>query len=129
MPPSGQAQPTGSLKARVTDKTWLGRFYSTAPATMRVPSISGEPLVKAAVFEHGMAARDPQVGPRVIPTQFAEPNRVPAATAPAVGARRIRAFPRSDVRVQAQWFPNPTKSEWIAVIFQSLEQPSEGARL
>ena len=31
-------------------------------------------------------------------------------------ARRIRVFPRSDVPVQAQWFPDPASNQWIAVI-------------
>ena len=36
---------------------------------------------------------------------------------PPEGARRVRVFPRSDVPVQAQWFPNPNRpGEWIAII-------------
>ena len=30
--------------------------------------------------------------------------------------RRIRVFPRSDVAVQAQWYPDPNSRQWIAVI-------------
>ncbi len=32
------------------------------------------------------------------------------------GMRRIRAWPRSTVPVQAAWFPDPQRGEWVAVI-------------
>ena len=58
--------------------------------------------------------------------QPAQASAVPAApisptvpivpTSPTCGARRIRVFPRSNVPVQVQWFPDPTGSQWIAVI-------------
>ncbi|MDZ7616568.1 MAG: organic solvent tolerance protein OstA [Patescibacteria group bacterium] len=32
------------------------------------------------------------------------------------GTRRIRMFPRGDVPVQAQWFPEPVTQQWIAVV-------------
>ncbi len=40
------------------------------------------------------------------------------STTPPVGTRRIRAFPRSDSRVQVQSFPNPAANEQI-IIFSS----------
>ena len=88
-----------------------------------------------------MQAREPKFRPPVKPVQFAEPNTginapgsletlpppggftgalPPSAvvTAPPVGTRRIRAFPRSDNRVQVQSFPNPAANEQI-IIFSS----------
>ena len=35
---------------------------------------------------------------------------------PPTGARRIRVFPRGELPVQAQWFPDPAGNQWIAVI-------------
>ena len=46
-------------------------------------------------------------------------NRRPARAPPSrrrSGTRRLPAFPRSAVKVQAQWFPNPAGDEWVAVI-------------
>jgi len=113
----GVVKSPGALTARMTDKTYLGRFASVAPVTMRVPNVGAEPLTKPDVWNRAVAAREPGAAPAVIQrTQFAEPERISGSQPPPLGARRIRAFPRSDVRVQAQWFPNPANNEWIAVI-------------
>ncbi|MFW6124770.1 MAG: organic solvent tolerance protein OstA, partial [Pirellulales bacterium] len=37
-------------------------------------------------------------------------------TAMPAGTRRVRVFPRGDLPVQAQWFPDPATNQWIAVI-------------
>ncbi len=43
------------------------------------------------------------------------PGPADAPPTPA-GTRRIRVFPRGDVPVQVQWFPDPNSAQWIAVI-------------
>ena len=100
----------------------------------------GEPAVKPPVFEHGMEAIDPNYRPPVKPVQFAQPSPVanpPAtlpspnelpppgsaalgplpvdATLPPPGTRRVRLFPRSDSRMQAQWLVDPTGTDYVGV--------------
>ncbi len=138
--------PTGALKARVTDQTWFGRFHSSAPLKLRFATPSGpEPAVKPAVYEHGMEAREPKFRPPVKPVQFAQPNTgingpgsletlpppaaAPAETviaAPPAGTRRIRAFPRSDSRVQVQSFPNQAAGEQIIVFSSGVQLVVDG---
>lgn len=50
-----------------------------------------------------------------VPAMGPAPGMGGPATAMA-GGRRIRVFTRSDAPVQAQWFPDPTSNQWIAVI-------------
>ena len=44
------------------------------------------------------------------------------------GARRIRAFARSDVAVQAQWFPDPSSDQWIGLIDGGVNLIVDGLR-
>ncbi|MCE9548124.1 MAG: organic solvent tolerance protein OstA, partial [Planctomycetia bacterium] len=46
---------------------------------------------------------------------------------PPPGTRRLRAFPRSDVRVQAEWFPDTASNEWVAVISGGVNLIIDGA--
>ena len=101
------------------DSQWLGEFFSKQPIQMRVPTPSPEPQNKPPIFTRGQAKRDPQTAGAVRRTQFA-PGELPPPTAPVAatnGTRRLRAFPRSSVKVQAQWFPDPNDPESrVAVI-------------
>lgn len=45
----------------------------------------------------------------------------------ASGARRLRAFPRSSVRVNAQWFPVPGTDEWVAAVTSGVNLIIDGA--
>ena len=42
--------------------------------------------------------------------------------------RRIRVFPRSDVPVQAQWYPDPNSRQWIAVIDSGVNVVVDGLK-
>jgi hypothetical protein len=55
---------------------------------------------------------------RVNPAQYVQEPLDPVVppTQLPPGARRIRVFPRSDVPVQAQWFPSPGGQQWMATI-------------
>ena len=104
-------------RGRMTDANWFGRFYSHAPLEMRVPRPDPEPRVKPAIYHRAMARFSPPNTGAIQRTQFTEFDDGPALTDPVPkGVRRIRAFPRSDVRVQAQWFPSAGGKEWVAVI-------------
>jgi hypothetical protein len=132
---------------RLTDKTWFGRFFTSADVDVRVPTLAGKPDVLPPIYWRGMERRTPESEP-VRQVQFtssapaASPGPTPVPGAPPVfpesrpGAirtvvppagmggpatvvtegRRVRVFPRSDLPVQAQWFPDPTGQRWIAVI-------------
>ena len=126
---------------RLRDQTWFGRFYSNAGLEVRALTTAGKPDVLPPVYWRGMERRSPEKTERRSPesvrngwrsrvqqAQFTAPAPemvpVPApspmlpAGVPEVpgSARRIRVFPRSDVPVQAQWFPDPNSNQWIAVI-------------
>ncbi len=65
------------------------------------------------------APADTSAFPSVRPGALPAMAPTSGMTGPAVmagGGRRIRVFPRSDVPVQAQWFPDPSSNQWIAVI-------------
>jgi len=102
----------------VRDVTWLGEFFSKQPIQMKVPTPASEPQVKPPVYYNAQARRDPQTAGAIRRTQFVPGEEVQPVVEPvATGTRRLRAFPRSSVKVQAQWFPDPLDPEQrIAVI-------------
>ncbi len=102
----------------LTDRSWLGRFYTGAEIQIRAAQTAGEPQVKPAVYQRGMQCRDPAFAGAVRRTQFTGAGGAePAAGGPLpAGTRRIRAFRRSDVPVRAEWFPDPNSDQWIGVI-------------
>ncbi len=103
--------------SRLTDKTWFGRFYTTAALQIRPTTPSAEPSVKPDIFRRGMARFDPDLGRSIRRTQFTQFDSEPPSTDPLPpGTRRIRAFPRSDVPFQAQWQQSATGDGQVAVI-------------
>lgn len=112
--------------ARLTDKTWLGRLATAASVEVRVSREFPPPQTRPAIYDRGMAQRDPDAiaGHRA---DYAAPA-APASDLPP-GARRIRVFPRSDVRTQAQWFPDRATNQWIAVIESGVNVIIEGLTL
>jgi len=55
--------------------------------------------------------------PDTIPPKYKSPDAPSNGAVPFAGAvRRIRVFPRSNVPVQFEWRPDPSGSQWIAVI-------------
>lgn len=131
---------------RVTDRAWLGRFQTAAKVEVQVARIAGKPDTMPEVYQRALAEwRQPRgaaMQPSPVqdaPATFPAPVTMPAPAAglqPVVadsgeaqgvqpplvvealprGTRRIRMFPRGDVPVQAQWFPDPTTQQWIAVV-------------
>lgn len=99
------------------DAGWLGRFFSTAPIRWNVPPPEQRPKVAPAVYERGMARREPYAEPEIQRTQFAplDGETIPPA-APAPPVRRLRLFRRSSVPFQAEWLPGADGSVGIAVI-------------
>lgn len=124
-------------RTRLTDRNWLGRLSTHAAVEVRADAVAGRPTEMPPIYQRAVAQRDPSPSPvmraqftaPVAPATAAPPGRTPspglaglmAGNAPGTepappGTRRIRAFPRSDVPVQAQWFPDPATNQWIAVI-------------
>jgi len=127
---------SGPGAARLADRAWLGRFSTVRDVQIHVPVVAGRPDVLPPIYqrammrsrmaeqasaaaEHvaGFAGADTTQSPQVRPAQFAGPlgGLLGDQAAPA-GDRRIRVFPRGEVPVQAQWFPDPHSRQWIAVI-------------
>lgn len=103
---------------RLTDRAWLGRFYSSAGIEAHVGRVGGKPDALPDVYRRGVQLRTPAPAGAVRQTQFTEPGGPLAIDGQPMppGTRRIRVFPRSNVPVQAQWFPDPQGDQWIAVI-------------
>ncbi|HEX4143346.1 MAG TPA: hypothetical protein VHY91_07330 [Pirellulales bacterium] len=76
-----------ALLAKIQEKTWLGRFMTTAPIKgLKFRATESEPAEKPAIYERGMEARDPKPRNPVKTAQFAEPNTGINAPAPPPGA-------------------------------------------
>ena len=96
----------------------LIELQATHLPDIRMRHVQENPLQPPAIYARAMAHR--------YPAQDHVVRRTPNADAavasenpdppPPPGARRLRAFPRSEVRVQAKWFPNPDGGGWIATI-------------
>jgi len=104
---------------KLTAETWLGNLFTDHEPQMRVAQqvANSQPLID--LYARAAARRNPVPGQVARRAQFAAGAAAPApgvTLAPPPGMRRIRAFPRSDNRLQAEWFPDPTRNEWVAVI-------------
>ncbi len=102
---------------RLTDHSWFGRFFTDEAIQISVANPGPEPKIKPAVFDAALARRDPYHRAAVQRTQFTEFDADTRQVDPLPpGARRLRAFPRSNVPVSVRWFPSPSGTEWIAVV-------------
>lgn len=109
-------QATTGGKAKLSDASWLGRFTTNMSVDVKVPAEAARPDTLPPIYQRAVARRQPTTD-GVVQAQFTTPAwTTPAATVQPTASRRIRAFPRSDVPVQAQWFPDPATNQWIAVI-------------
>jgi hypothetical protein len=108
--------------ARLTDQSWLGRFYTSGEIRIHAARTGGEPQVKPAVYQRGLQRRDPAFPGSVRRTQYTGPDARDRRAIPGTselippGTRRVRAFSRSDVPVHAEWSPVPNTDQWIGVI-------------
>ena len=123
---------TGQRAHTLKDRTWLGRFHTTAGIELAAPLTPGEPAVRPAVFERGMAAwqgpvnsQTPQLttlptGP-VQPAQYArEEIAPPAAMTPLPGAiqagTRVRIDGRSGGKIDFRFANDPQRGEGVLVV-------------
>ncbi len=121
--------PEQDRTARLADQAWLGRFNTVARLQVHAAQIAGRPDLMPDVYQRALAAwQRPDEAARqpnaveatqlvdTVPTVVRADRPLTAAGGLPRGARRIRVFPRGDVPVQAQWFPDPVTQQWIAVI-------------
>jgi len=99
------------------DAQWRSRVqtaqYAAPAAPPASPTAPGGPSARPLA----PVVLGAPTGPAAPPATYGPPGMAPALVPAApCSARRIRVFPRSDVPVQAQWFPDPASNQWIAVI-------------
>lgn len=104
-------------RAQLADRSWLGRFASHAPIEVSARQIDGPPEATPPIYQRAMARRSPLPDGAVRRAQYLQgaPGES-GGLGLAPGTRRVRAFPRSDVPVQAQWFPDRATQQWIGVL-------------
>lgn len=109
-------------QGRMLDPVWFGRFETYSAVRIEAEETAGEPDPLPPVFRRAVARRNTEFENAVRRTQYLVEDGGPVTgsllgeASPAEGLRRIRVFPRSEVPVQAQWFPDPQTGQWIAVI-------------
>ncbi len=102
--------------AKLTDKTWFGRFFSLMPVDVRPMPLGGEPPVKPDVYARAVAAREPAAPGAVRKAQFAEQVEAPPPVVGApVGMIRVRIQGRSAVQPQVETLSIPNTSELITI--------------
>ena len=122
------------VPVRVTDQSWFGRFTTSRTVQVQAAMVAGRPDVLPGIYQRGMERRNPEFTDalrqtRVEQVQYvAPPKAQPSAQPLPPGTRRVRVFPRGDVPVQAQWFPDPRTNQWIAVVDQGVNLIVDGLK-
>ncbi len=106
------ATPQPTNIARLEDKNWFGRLYSSTPPEVRVAKPGTEPAVKPPIYQHALALRSPRPG-TLQRTQFE--TTVPPETIAAPGTS-LQVLQRSNVPFQFRSEFNATTNETVAVI-------------
>ncbi len=131
---------------RLIDRSWLGRFYTSAGIQIHVARVAGKPDPMPPIFQRGTERRDPPPAKATRQTQFTasagqpmihhqqrvnrpqtidDQTMVEGTTLPP-GTRRIRFDPRSNVRFNGQFFPDLQGNQSIAVIDSGVTMTIKG---
>jgi hypothetical protein len=130
----GDPHAVSQRKSRdLEERSWIGRFYTTAGIELAAPLTPGEPPLKPAVYERGMAAwqgapsaiasQQPlppgAAGSGVQPAQFAREEIAPptAATPIFVGqaGSRVTIDGRSGGNINLRFVTDPARNEGVAI--------------
>ena len=146
---------SGRPAQSIRDRTWLGRFSTTAGIEMAVPISSAPADMQPAIVERGMSARepaaakgsgafaggvanaiagqnpaktpDPLPGESVEPAQFQREEIAPPAGTPiAATGSRVRVFPRGGGRWNIQTQPDEARNERVVTVNQGVQIVIEG---
>ena len=113
-----QAAPQAkAATARLSDKTWFGRFYSALPVDVRPIKLTPPPAVRPEVYNHAAAALG-SPGGNVKKAQFAEQiTPPPPIMGPPPGMIRVRLQGRSAVNADAEINTiNPNTNEVVVIV-------------
>lgn len=103
--------------AGLNDETWFGRFFTEVDIRVQPARVATRPQQLPPIYQRGLARREPAIAGAIRRTQYSEfTNQTSPVDVPSPQSRRIRVFPRSDVPVQAQWFPDRATNQWIGII-------------
>ena len=101
----------GGKPVKLTDKTWLGRLFTSGDVEVRAGAIAGGPTYcRPSISAAWIAAGRPRptwCSAGVEQALYAVPQP-PGASVPP-GTRRFRIFPRGDVPLQLQWIPGASQ--------------------
>jgi len=107
-------------RGRLADQTWLGHFQTTAAVELKAGTVTGRPMVEPAVYHRAEAGRRQLGAVRLVQHSAPIDGVAPDGTTPGdtipKSTRRMRAFSRSNILVQAQWSTDPTTNQSTAVI-------------
>ncbi|NUQ66485.1 MAG: LPS-assembly protein LptD [Pirellulales bacterium] len=104
-------------QARLTDKTWLGRFFTQAEIRVQPARVGAVPDHAPSIYQRGMARRDPDAVGAIRRTQYSQfTGQTPPENVPPPATRRIRVGPRSDVPFEVTWSPDPATNQSIGII-------------
>jgi hypothetical protein len=106
-------------RTRLSDKSWLGRFYTDTSIEVSAARVMPAPEALPAIYERGLARRRQSAEGAVRQVQFQQPEVLPAPGPEGPfppGTRRIRVFSRSSVRADLVWERNPETNEWMGIV-------------
>ncbi len=133
-PPTDNApirvQPAAAPPSHLSDDHWLGNLLTISAPKINAPTVAAEPAGKPPIYNHALANRFPAAAPagEIQQTQFTEFGAPQTTAAPPIGSRRLRAFPRTDVPVQIQWFRSPSGTEWTGVVTSGINLIVDGLK-
>ncbi len=104
--------------AKLTDKTWLGRFFTTGPVEVHAGVVAGRPDVLPAVYQRGMERRNPAAGADVVRRAGVEQTQyspIPSTSATSSISSTSSTSPTT---------PNPRRSQAAAGLATIGGQPA-----
>ncbi len=127
----------------LTDRSWLGRFHTTAGVELSVPISQTNPAQIPAIVERGSIARQQELATSIqssakLPgsidygspedknpvqaAQYLTQELAPPATATGGGGgRQVRIFRRSNTPFQYKTFAHPTRDEQVTIFSSGIQ--------